>query len=305
MATELAKAYVQIIPSARGIGEGIQKEIDGSGVGQKAGSSIASGIGSALKGVGGTVAASLGAAMAGVGAVAKEAFSSFANYQQLTGGIETLFGAGGKSLEEFASEAKATKADIENSGINWDKYANTAWMQNGGLSGMFDEMKYNIEELGTSADELAEYLHFEYDLDMSDAVAAVKAYQDAVTDEDVIKKYSSLKEAQDLVMSNAANAWQTAGLNANEYMETVSSFAASLKQSTSSTIEAANAADMAVQDMADNSAKMGTSMEAIQNAYNGFAKQNYTMLDNLKLGGLYVLAEYKPRENGETLTFVA
>lgn len=107
MATELAKAYVQIIPSARGIGEGIQKEIDGSGVGQKAGSSIASGIGSALKGVGGTVAASLGAAMAGVGAVAKEAFSSFANYQQLTGGIETLFGTGGQSMMDMVEAAKA------------------------------------------------------------------------------------------------------------------------------------------------------------------------------------------------------
>lgn len=86
------------------------------------------------------------------------------------------------------------------------------------------------------------------------------------------------------VMENAQNAWKTAGLSTNEYMETVTSFAASLKQSTETESEAAKIADQAVQDMSDNAAKMGTSMESIQNAYQGFAKQNYTMLDNLKLG---------------------
>lgn len=90
--------------------------------------------------------------------------------------------------------------------------------------------------------------------------------------------------AQNEVMDNASKAYKTAGLSANEYMDTVSSFAASLKQSTSSELEAAQVADQAVIDMADNANKMGTSMESIQNAYQGFAKQNYTMLDNLKLG---------------------
>ena len=75
-----------------------------------------------------------------------------------------------------------------------------------------------------------------------------------------------------------------AGLSANEYMETVSGFAASLKQSTSSELEAAQIADQAVIDMADNANKMGTSTELIQNSYQGFAKSNYAMLDNLKLG---------------------
>lgn len=218
--TEVGRATVTIIPNMQGAQQkiasdlGAASESAGKSSGEKAGSSMASGIGTALKAAGGVIVAGLGAAMAGVGAVAKEAFSSFADYQQLTGGIETLFGTGGKSLSEMVAAAK---------------------------------------EAGEST-------------------------------QGIVDKYIELKEAQDLVMGNAANAWQTAGLNANEYMETVSSFAASLKQSTSSTIEAANAADRAVQDMADNSAKMGTSMEAIQNAYNGFAKQNYTMLDNLKLG---------------------
>ena len=91
-------------------------------------------------------------------------------------------------------------------------------------------------------------------------------------------------EAQSIALENASNAYKTAGLSANEYMETVTSFAASLKQSTENEVEAAKAADQAVIDMSDNANKMGTSMESIQNAYQGFAKQNYTMLDNLKLG---------------------
>ena len=86
-------------------------------------------------------------------------------------------------------------------------------------------------------------------------------------------------------MNNADMAFKTAGLSANEYMETVTSFSASLLQSTAGdTMLAAEIADQAIIDMADNANKMGTSMEAIQNAYQGFAKQNYTMLDNLKLG---------------------
>lgn len=93
------------------------------------------------------------------------------------------------------------------------------------------------------------------------------------------------KTSSDKVMGYAENAYKTAGLSANEYMETVTSFSASLLQSLNGdTEEAAKYADMAVTDMADNANKMGTSMESIQNAYQGFAKQNYTMLDNLKLG---------------------
>lgn len=172
------------------------------------GASIKKGLGVAAK----VSAAAVGAAAAGVAAVVKSSVDSYADYEQLVGGIETLFGAGGRSLEEFA------------------------------------------EKTGLTGEE------------------AQKAYGDLMT-------------AQNTVMKNAANAYQTAGLSANQYMETVTGFSASLLQSLGGdTQAAANYANMAVVDMADNANKMGSSMESIQNAYQGFAKQNYTMLDNLKLG---------------------
>lgn len=140
------------------------------------------------------------------------AIKSCADYEQLAGGIETLFGAGGAAtVQEYA------------------------------------------KNVGKSADEVRDEFHM-------------------------------LMEAQTLAMDNANHAYASAGLSANEYTETVTSFAASLKASTANEVEAAEAANQAVIDMSDNANKMGTSMESIQNAYQGFAKQNYTMLDNLKLG---------------------
>jgi len=92
-------------------------------------------------------------------------------------------------------------------------------------------------------------------------------------------------DTADAVIAAADRAYQTAGMSANDYMSTVTSFSASLLQSLGgNTEEAAKVADMAIIDMVDNANKMGTSMDMIQNAYQGFAKQNYTMLDNLKLG---------------------
>ena len=92
-------------------------------------------------------------------------------------------------------------------------------------------------------------------------------------------------ESADKVIKNANNAFTTAGISANDYMQQVTSFSASLLQSLGGDTEkACDSADMAIRDMADNANKMGTSMEMIQNAYQGFSKQNYTMLDNLKLG---------------------
>ena len=93
------------------------------------------------------------------------------------------------------------------------------------------------------------------------------------------------KQSADTVMGYAENAYKTAGLSANEYMSTVTSFSASLLQSLGGDTEAAaKYADMAITDMSDNANKMGTDMEAIQNAYQGFAKGQYQLLDNLKLG---------------------
>ena len=94
------------------------------------------------------------------------------------------------------------------------------------------------------------------------------------------------KQSSDTVMGYAENAYKTAGMSANEYMNTVTSFSASLLQSLGGDTEAASKyADMAITDMSDNANKMGTSMEMIQNAYQGFSKQNYTMLDNLNIFG--------------------
>ena len=113
--------------------------------------------------------------------------------------------------------------------------------------------------------------------------AGVKSYADL--EQNVGGIETLFKDSADTVIANAKKAYETAGMSANEYMQTVTSFSASLLQSLGGdTAKAAEVADMAIVDMADNANKMGTSMELIQNAYQGFAKQNYTMLDNLKLG---------------------
>ena len=113
--------------------------------------------------------------------------------------------------------------------------------------------------------------------------ASVKSYADY---EQLIGGVETLfKGSAGTVEKYANNAYKTAGLSANEYMETVTGFSASLLQSLDGdTAKTAKYADKAIRDMADNANKMGTDMASIQNAYQGFAKQNYTMLDNLKLG---------------------
>lgn len=115
--------------------------------------------------------------------------------------------------------------------------------------------------------------------------AAVKNYAEY---EQLVGGVETLfKDSADIVQSYANKAYKTAGLSANEYMETVTSFSASLLQSLDGdTMAAAEKANMAITDMADNANKMGTNMTMIQNAYQGFAKQNYTMLDNLNDGGI-------------------
>ena len=115
------------------------------------------------------------------------------------------------------------------------------------------------------------------------ATSAVKNYANY---EQLVGGVETLfKSSAGAVQQYAAEAYKTAGLSANEYMETVTGFSASLLQSLGGDTEkAAKYADTAIRDMSDNANKMGTSMELIQNAYQGFAKQNYTMLDNLKLG---------------------
>lgn len=202
---EMAKAYVQIVPSADGIRAALTDVFDEEtdGLGAKVGQSIGAKLVGTIKKV---------LAAAGIGKIIKDSIDMGGALQQSIGGIETLFGAGGKSMEEYA------------------------------------------QSVGKSVD--------------------------AVKDE-----YASLMQSQQTVFDNAAQAYKTVGLSANDYMEQTTSFAASLLSSVSKdTNAAAQLANMAMVDMADNANKMGTNMQDIQNAYQGFAKQNYTMLDNLKLG---------------------
>lgn len=127
-----------------------------------------------------------------------------------------------------------------------------------------------------------------------------------------VKSFASLEQAiggvntmfgkhAKTVISNADNAYKTAGVSSTKYMEQVTSFSARLLQGLGGdTKKAAKYADMAIVDMSDNANKFGTNIGEIQHAYQGFAKGNFTMLDNLKLGRK-TIAEYKPSENGETL----
>lgn len=151
------------------------------------------------------------AAATAIGTITKFVIQHYAEYEQLVGGVETLFGAQGLSLKKYA------------------------------------------QSIGQTVEQAR-------------------------------GKYDQLIQAQTEVMNNAKVAYKTAGMSANDYMNTITSFAAALKQSTANETEAAKVANQTVIDMADNANKMGTNMEDIQNAYQGFSKQNYTMLDNLKLG---------------------
>ena len=106
-----------------------------------------------------------------------------------------------------------------------------------------------------------------------DAIASYADYEQLVGGVETL-----FKDSADQIIANSKKAYETAGLSANQYMEQVTSFSASLLQSVGGdTVKAAQYADMAVKDMADNANKMGTNIEAIQNAYQGFAKQNYTI----------------------------
>ena len=114
------------------------------------------------------------------------------------------------------------------------------------------------------------------------AKASVESY--AELEQNIGGVETLFKNSAEKVIKNANEAYKTAGLSANEYMQNVTSFSASLLQSLGGdTAKAADVANRAMIDMSDNANKMGTDMSAIQNAYQGFAKQNYTMLDNLKL----------------------
>ena len=202
---ELATAYVQVLPSAEGIKGSLSKvlEPEADSAGEKTGKSLGNSIGSFIK----TAFVALG-----VGEFIKDTIMKGADLEQSIGGIETLFGTGGRSLEEYA------------------------------------------KSVGKSV-------------------------------EDAKEQYQKLEASEQYMLEKAQVAWKTTGMSANDYMQNVTGFSASLLQGLGGdTAKAAEYADRAMVDMSDNANKMGTSMESITNAYQGFAKQNYTMLDNLKLG---------------------
>lgn len=210
MAGTIATAYIQIEPSTRGMSAKLNGEMQKAG--ESGGKSFSGGFGSVIGGIGKIAAGAIGAGAAAVGKIVKDSVSAYADFEQLAGGVETLFGAQGMSLKEYADSVGATVDDVS-------------------------------------------------------------------------EKYYSLKNAQRDVFDNASKAYETAGMSANEYMETVTSFSAALIASLDGdTVKAASVADQAIVDMSDNANKMGSDVASIQTAYQGFAKQNYTMLDNLKLG---------------------
>lgn len=207
-ASGFARGIKSVIGSVKNMNESMK---DATNTASKM-SSVMKGIGSSAIKVGKGLAVAGAAAATAVTALVSKSVGAFSDYEQLTGGVETLFGAGGRSVEEYAQSVGKSVSDIQG-------------------------------------------------------------------------KYDSLMSAQNVVLENANKAYMTAGMSANEYMDTVTGFSASLISSLGGdTNKAADYANSALVDMSDNANKMGTDMESIKNAYQGFAKQNYTMLDNLKLG---------------------
>lgn len=207
-ASGFARGIKSVISSVKNMNESMK---DATNSASKM-SSVMKDIGSSAIKVGKGLAVAGAAAATAVTALVSKSVGAFADYEQLTGGVETLFGAGGRSVEEYAQSVGKSVSDIQG-------------------------------------------------------------------------KYDSLMSAQNAVLENANKAYMTAGMSANEYMDTVTGFSASLISSLGGdTNKAADYANLALVDMSDNANKMGTDMESIKNAYKGFAKQNYTMLDNLKLG---------------------
>ena len=183
---DIGKAYVRIEPTAKGIGNKVENILnqETAGVGTSVGSKLASGIGTGLKVAGGAIVAGISAATGAVVSLGKEAVSSYANYEQLAGGVEKLYGTAADKIKSYADEA-----------------------------------------------------------------------------------------------------YKTSGMSANQYMETATSFSAALINSLGGDVDkAADMTDLAMRAMSDNVNVFGSDMESVQNAFMGFSKGTYTMLDNLKLG---------------------
>lgn len=177
-------------------------------------------------------------------------------------GMERELDETADSADDLGDELKESGDEAEKSGGKFEKLG-------GVLKGVGAAMGAVALAAGAAAVKLGK-----------EVIAAYADFEQLVGGVDTL-----FGDASETVQNYAANAFKTAGMSANEYMETVTGFSASLIQSLGGdTAKAAEIADMAITDMADNANKMGTDLSSIQTAYQGFAKQNYTMLDNLKLG---------------------
>lgn len=174
-----------------------------------------------------------------------------------------------REMDDVADSADDMEEEIDDAGDAADK-----------SSGKFEKFGSVLKGIGAAMGAVAVAAGAAAVSLGKEVIAAYADYEQLVGGVDTLFKESSQE-----LQTYAANAYKTAGMSANDYMETVTSFSASLISSLGGDTEAAvKYADMAITDMSDNANKMGTDMELIQNAYQGFAKQNYTMLDNLKLG---------------------
>ena len=204
--------------------------------------------------------------------------------EKLTGGLD--------EVGEAAEEAGEDTAEAANGGFTVLKgvMANLATQGIDALLNGFKKMGSALIDLGKDAvnsfsqmEQLEGGIRTLFDSDYSSIEEFAEATK--IPLDQAGEYWEQYQKRADTVIENANKAYKTAGLSANEYMETVTSFSASLNASLGENAwQSANYADMAIQDMSDNANKMGTNMQSIQNAYQGFAKQNYTMLDNLKLG---------------------
>lgn len=174
-------------------------------------------------------------------------------------------------IKANVAEAQKALKDVQNEVKETEKKASTFGDTLKAILAS-DVIKKGAEALGKAIGKVGDTV--------KQSIGNFAEYEQLVGGVDTLFKDSSQK-----VQKYAADAYKTAGLSANDYMAQVTSFSASLLQSLDGdTNAAADAANQAVIDMADNANKTGTTIESIQNAYQGFAKQNYTMLDNLKLG---------------------
>ena len=206
-------------------------------------------------------------------------------------------------IQKALDYARQNYAENSNEVQRWQQSLNNATADLNNTKKQLNDLEHGVDDVGDAMDNAGQKTLSLGDILkanlLSDAImAGIKAVASGIKSlvSGAIEGYGEYEQlvggvetlfgsSADTVIKNAENAYKTAGLSANAYMETVTSFSASLLQSMGNDTEAAaKKADQALTDMSDNANKMGTDMSSIQNAYQGFAKQNYTMLDNLKLG---------------------